>query len=254
LFRNPLADPYLIGLSAGAGLGAVLVIAWQVPITVFGLTAVPLGAFIGALVTVTIVLQLARTSRASSVIALILAGIAVSAFATALMTFLMLRSQGELRRVIAWLLGGFSLGGWDAVWSALPYVALGLAVLIALARPINVLQFGEDQAEQLGVNVERLKLVLIGAASLATAAAVASAGIIGFIGLVVPHVMRLLWGADYRRLLPLSVIAGAASLLLADVAARTLLAPQEVPVGIITALAGAPFFVWLLRRTQTESE
>lgn len=252
LFRNPLADPYLIGISAGAGLGAVTVIAWGLPVAVFGLATVPLGAFIGALGTVMLVLQLTRGTRATSLTTLILAGVAVSAFATALMTFLMLRSQGELRRVIAWLLGGFSLGSWEAVWAALPYIAVGLAGLVALARPINVLQFGEEQAEQMGLNVARLRLALIAAASLATAAAVAVAGIVGFVGLVVPHVVRLVWGPDYRRLLPLAIVLGAATLLLADVAARTVLAPQEVPVGLITALAGAPFFVWLLRRAQSE--
>jgi iron complex transport system permease protein len=258
LFRNPLADPYLIGVASGAGLGAVLVMAWQWPASLLGLATVPVGAFVGALVTVALVVNLARASRAASLTSsapaslttLLLAGVAVGAFATALMTILMLRSQGELRRAMAWLLGGFSLGGWSPVWAALPYIALGLGVLIALARPLNVLQFGEEQAQQLGMNVERLKLVLIGAASLATAAAVAFSGIIGFVGLVVPHVARLLWGPDYRRLVPLSVVAGAAILLLADVAARVVLAPQEIPVGIITALAGAPFFLWLLRRTR----
>ena len=254
LFRNPLADPYLIGISAGAGLGAVLVIGAGLPATLFGLATVPLGAFFGALLTVGLVVRIAaRTTRSvPPLTTLLLAGVAVSTFATALMTFLMLRSQGELRRVIAWLLGGFSLGGWEAVWSALPYVVLGLAILLMVARPLNVLQFGEEQAEQMGLNVTRLKLTLIVAASLATAAAVSVAGIIGFVGLVIPHITRLLWGADYRRLLPLSIIGGAAMLLLADVAARTLLAPQEVPVGIITGLAGAPFFIWLLRRAQPE--
>lgn len=248
LFRNPLADPYLVGIASGAGLGAVLVMAWEWPASWLGLATVPAAAFIVALITVFIVLQITRLGPSASVTTLLLAGVAVSAFATALMTFLMLRSQGELRRAMAWLLGGFSLGGWMSFWVALPYVALGLGVLILLARPLNVLQFGEEQAEQLGLNVERLKLMLIAAASLATAAAVAFSGIIGFVGLVVPHVTRLLWGADHRRLLPLSILVGAASLLLADIAARIVLAPQEVPVGIITALAGAPFFLWLLRR------
>jgi iron complex transport system permease protein len=250
LFRNPLADPYLIGIASGAGLGAVLAMAWRWPTTLLGMATVPAAAFVGALLTVIVVLQLARVGSAASVVNLILAGIAVGAFATALMTFLMLRSQGELRRAMAWLLGGFALGGWTPVWAALPYIALGLGVLVALARPLNVLQFGEEQAEQLGLNVERVKLALIGAASLTTAAAVAFSGIIGFIGLVVPHVVRLVWGPDYRRLIPLSILAGAAALLLADMGARTALAPQEIPVGIVTALAGAPFFLWLLRRNQ----
>jgi iron complex transport system permease protein len=257
LFRNPLADPYLIGIASGAGLGAVLVMAWQWPATLLGLATVPAGAFLGALLTAAVVLNLARLGApaagpaAASVTALILAGVAVGAFASALMTFLMLRSQGELRRAMAWLLGGFALGGWGPVWAALPYIAVGLTTLVLLSRPLNVLQFGEEQAHQLGVDVERLKLIVVAAASLATAAAVAFSGIIGFVGLVVPHVTRLLWGPDYRRLLPLSILAGAAMLLLADVAARSVLAPQEVPVGIITALAGAPFFVWLLRRVRT---
>lgn len=248
LFRNPLADPYLIGIAAGAGLGAVVAMAAQWPSTVLGMAIVPVSAFVGAVLTVILVLQLARVGKTASVTNLILAGVAVGAFATALMTFMMLRSSGELRRAMAWLLGGFALGGWGPVLAALPYVVVGLGVLIALARPLNVLQFGEEQAEQLGLNVERLKFLLIGAATLTTAAAVAFAGLIGFVGLVVPHITRLWWGPDYRRLLPLSVLVGAATLLLADVAARTVLAPQELPVGIITALAGAPFFLWLLRR------
>ncbi|MBL8058982.1 MAG: iron ABC transporter permease [Anaerolineales bacterium] len=256
LFRNPLADPYLIGIASGAGLGAVLVMAWQWPATLIGLATVPAGAFVGALLTTFLVVNLARLgapaagAARASVTALILAGVAVGAFASALMTFLMLRSQGELRRAMAWLVGGAAQGGWEPVWAALPYVAAGLTVLVLLARPLNVLQFGEEQAQQLGVDVERLKLIVIVAASLATAAAVAFSGLIGFVGLVVPHIVRLAWGPDYRRLLPLSILAGAAMLLLADVAARAVLAPQEVPVGIITALAGAPFFLWLLRRAQ----
>jgi iron complex transport system permease protein len=260
LFRNPLADPYLIGIASGAGLGAVLVMAWRWPADLLGLATVPVGAFAGAVLTVAIVFNLARltragltnTSSASALTTLILAGVAVGAFATALMTFLMLRSQGELRRAMAWLLGGFSLGGWGPVWAALPYIVVGLGVLVALARPLNVLQVGEEQAQQLGLNVERLRLLLVIAATLATAAAVAFSGIIGFVGLVIPHITRLLWGPDYRRIVPLSILGGAAALLLADVAARIVLAPQEIPVGIITALAGAPFFLWLLRRAREE--
>jgi len=200
-----------------------------------------------------VVYGLARVGKTTPVTTLILAGVAVGSFTTALTTFLMLRSQGELRRAVAWMLGGFSLGGWEPVAAALPYISLGLIVLVALSWQLNVLQFGEDQAHQLGLNVERAKLVLIGAASLAAAAAVAFSGTIGFVGLAVPHVVRLLWGSDYRRLLPLSIIGGAAALLLADVAARTIIAPQELPVGIVTALVGAPFFLWLLRRAKQQA-
>jgi len=252
LFRNPLADPYLIGIASGAGLGAVVAMSLQWPATLLGLVAVPASAFVGALLTVAIVYTLARVGQTTPVTTLILAGVAVGSFATALTTFLMLRAGEEVRRAIAWMLGGFALGGWGPVLAATPYVVVGLTILVALARPLNVLQFGDDQARQMGLNVERLKLILIVAASLVAAAAVAFSGIIGFVGLAVPHLIRLLWGPDHRRLLPLSILGGAASLLLADIAARTLVAPQELPVGIITAIIGAPFFVWLLRRAKQQ--
>jgi len=252
LFRNPLADPYLIGVASGAGLGAVIAMSVQWPSTVFGMAAVPAAALIGALLTVAIVYGLAHVGKTTPVTTLILAGVAVGAFATALTTFLMLRSQGELRRALGWLLGGFALGGWSPVLAVLPYITIGLLILIGLGRLLNVLQFGDDQARQMGLNVERVKLVLIVAASLAAAAAVAFSGIIGFVGLAVPHLVRMVWGADYRRLVPLSIIGGAAALLLADIAARTMIAPQELPVGIVTALAGAPFFLWLLRRAKQQ--
>lgn len=139
------------------------------------------------------------------------------------------------------------------VIAILPYIAIGLVALTLLGRPLNVLQFGDDQAQQMGMHVDRVKLVVVIAASLATAAAVAFAGIIGFVGLAVPHVVRLLWGGDYRRLIPLSIVAGAALLLLADILARTIIAPQEVPLGVITAMFGAPFFLWVLRRTRRQA-
>jgi iron complex transport system permease protein len=184
---------------------------------------------------------------------LILAGVAVSSFATALTSFLMLISTGELRRALVWLLGGASMSGWPPVLAALPYITLGLALLLSSGHALNVFQFGEEQAQQLGLPVERVRLLVVIAASLTTAAAVSFAGIIGFVGLIVPHVVRFLWGGDYRRILPLSLLGGASLLLLADVLARVLMAPQELPVGIITALAGAPFFLWILRRARQQA-
>lgn len=252
LFRNPLADPYLIGIASGAGLGAVIAMSIEFPTTLLGLFTVPIAAFVGALITVAFVYNIARVGKSAQVTTLILAGVAVGSFATALTTFLMLRSQEQLRRAIGWLLGGFALGGWLPVIALLPYIIIGLTVLILFARPLNVLQFGDDQAEQLGLNVERVKMIVIVAASLTTAAAVAFSGIIGFVGLVTPHVIRLLWGPDYRKLLPLSIIGGAAMLLLTDIVARTVIAPQELPLGVVTALIGAPFFLYLLRRAKQE--
>lgn len=253
LFRNPLADPYLIGVASGAGLGAVVAMTVRWPTNLLGLYTVPAAAFVGALLTVALVYILSQRAGAASTTTLILAGVAVGSFATALTSFLMLRSQGELRRALAWLLGGATLGGWEPVLAALPYIVLGLGVLLLSGHALNVLQFGEEQARQLGLPVERTRILLITAASLATAAAVSFSGIIGFVGLIVPHLVRLLWGPNYQRLISLSILGGATVLLLADLLARIVMAPEELPVGVVTALAGAPFFLWVLRRYQKGS-
>lgn len=252
LFRNPLADPYLIGVASGAGLGAVMAMTFSIPYTPLGLLAVPLAAFSGALLAVFIVYQMAKVGRTLPTTNLILAGVAFSAFATALSSFLMINAVGELRRALVWLLGGATISGWQPVAAVLPYIVLGLGALVTVGHALNVLQFGDEQAQQLGVNVARVRWVTIVAASLATAAAISFAGVIGFIGLIVPHLLRLVWGGDYRHLLPLSAICGAALLLAADVLARVLMAPQELPVGIITALFGAPFFLFILRRAKQQ--
>jgi iron complex transport system permease protein len=253
LFRNPLADPYLIGVASGAGLGAVIAMSIHWPFTTLGLLAVPLAAFAGAIATVAIVYQLARVNRTLPTTNLILAGVAISSFAAALTSFLMLNSTGEIRRALVWLLGGSTLSGWEPVFAILPYVLIGLTALLTMGHSLNVLQFGDEQAQQLGLPVERTRRLIILAATLTTASAVAFSGVIGFAGLVVPHLVRLFWGSDYRRLIPLSILGGASFLLIADVLARILMAPQELPVGIITALAGAPFFLWVLRRAKQQN-
>jgi iron complex transport system permease protein len=253
LFRNPLADPYLIGVASGGGLGAVIAMSVRWTYSDLALLATPLAAFGGALLTVSVVYLLARVGRTVPTTNLILAGVAVSSFASALTSFLMLNSTGDLRRSLVWLLGGSTLTGWQPVVALLPYVTVGLGSLLTMGHALNVLQFGDEQAQQLGLPVERSRRLIILAATLTTAAAVAFSGIIGFAGLVVPHLVRLLWGGDYRRLLPLSMIGGAAFLLIADVLARVAMAPQELPVGIITAMAGAPFFLWILRRSKQQN-
>lgn len=253
LFRNPLADPYLIGVASGAGLGAVIAMSFKFPYTTLGLMGVPLAAFAGAVVTVFIAYQMARVGQTVPITNLILAGVALSSFATALTSFLLINSTGELRRALVWLLGGSTLSGWQPVLALLPYVLIGCGMLLSMGHALNVLQFGDEQAQQLGLPVVRVRLVIVIAATLTSAAAVAFAGVIGFVGLVVPHLVRLAWGDDYRRLLPLSMLVGAALLLGADVLARVVLAPQEIPVGIVTALAGAPFFLWVLRRAKRQN-
>jgi iron complex transport system permease protein len=250
LFRNPLADPYIIGVASGAGLGAVLAMAARWPTTLLGMLTIPAAAFLGAIVTVGVVYRLARVGRSTPITTLILAGVAVSAFASAVTSLLMLISTDQLHRALAWLLGGFALGGWEPVLALLPYLAVGLGALFVLSRPLNVLQFGDEQAAQMGLDVERYKLVLVLTSSLVAAAAVSFSGIIGFVGLVVPHLTRLIWGVDYRRLIPFATLLGGAVLLVSDLAARTVLAPRDLPVGIVTAVLGAPFFLYLLRRAK----
>jgi iron complex transport system permease protein len=179
---------------------------------------------------------------------LILAGVALGSLLTSVVSYLIISSGDKMHSIVFWLMGSFSLSQWSDVRMILPYILLGTGVILVYSRPLNVMQLDEEQAQQLGINVERLKLILLGAATLITAAAVSFVGSIGFVGIIIPHAVRLLWGADYRFLLPLSVLSGAIFLILADLIARTVLSPTEIPVGVVTALFGAPFFLYLLRR------
>ena len=248
LFRNPLADPYLIGVAQGASLGAVagflLPTAWQS----MGVGVVPLFAFAGALVSTAIVYGLARVGKTLPVTTLILAGVALGALLGSIVSYLIISSGEKMHGIIFWLMGSFSLSQWTDVRLVLPYVVAGVAVILLYARPLNIMQLDEEQAQQLGVNVERLKLILLAAATLITAAAVSFVGTIGFVGIIIPHAVRLIWGADHRFLLPLSVLTGAIFLIIADLIARTVQSPTEIPIGVITAICGAPFFLYLLRR------
>lgn len=249
LVRNPLADPYLLGLSGGAGLGAVLAIALRIG----GAWAVPIAAFVGAVVAVVLVYRLALVAGAVlDTRVLILAGVVVSAFAGALLgAVVSLSSAAELRNAMLWLLGGFDSASWRTVEIFCAYALVPLVVIAASARSLDVLSLGEEPAGFLGVDVERLKRVMYLAASLVTAAAVSFAGIIGFVGLVVPHAIRMLWGHAHRPLLPASFVLGGTLLTGADALARTVFAPRELPVGVVTALIGVPLFAVLLRRSAT---
>ncbi len=248
LFRNPLAEPYLIGAAQGAALGAV--IGFLLPISVAGLGygVVPALAFVGALLSIFIVYNIARVGRLLPVTTLILAGVALSALLMAIVSYLLTIAGDNVHGIIFWLIGSFSLSKWSEVAIVLPVVLLGVGVIMVYARSLNLIQLGEEQAQQLGINTERMKIVLLAAATLITAAAVAFVGIIGFVGIIIPHAVRLIWGPDHRFLLPLSILIGAIFLILADILARTVNAPTEVPIGVITALTGVPFFLYLLRR------
>lgn len=246
LVRNPLADPFLLGLSGGAGLGAVLAIALHLG----GGWALPLAAFAGAAAAMALVYRLALVGGAElDPRALILAGVAVGAFSGAVTTAIVsLASAVELRNALLWLWGGLSGASWDTVLMVALYVPVPIVVLLATARPLDLLVLGEEPASYLGAEVASARRRVYLAASLLTAAAVAASGVVGFVGLIVPHAMRAFWGHRHRALLPASFLAGGTLLVLADTAARTVVAPRELPVGIVTALIGVPLFALLVRR------
>ena len=248
LFKNPLADPYLVGVASGAGLGATIVLLTGVPLVIGGFSFLPVAAFAGGITAVTLAYSIARSAQGTPLTTLILAGVAIASLVGAVTSLLMIRSDPELRPVLSWLLGSFIAAEWSESAIVLLYLAPCLAVLLGFARILNVLQLTEDHASMLGVDVEKVKLLLIAAATLATAAAVSFTGLIGFVGLIAPHAVRLVWGSDYRFILPMSAIVGATFLVLADLAARTVVSPGELPVGVVTAFCGAPFFLYLLRR------
>ena len=252
VFRNPLAEPFLLGVASGAALGASIAIVSPLDSSSYGFGWVPVFAFTGAGVTVVLVYLFAQAGRTVNNAALILAGVALSAVFSSITSFLLLTGGAEARPIFSFIFGGFNTASWERITFALPYLLTGAVVVSLYGRVLNVLQLDEEQAAQLGVNVARTKLIVLAAASLMAATAVAMAGVIGFVGLIVPHAVRMIFGSDYRRLLPLAAIAGAAFLIAADLLSRTVIAPQEVPVGIVTAIAGGPFFLYLLRARRVD--
>ncbi|CAN5693380.1 iron ABC transporter permease [soil metagenome] len=250
VFRNPLADPYLLGAAAGAGLGVTIAIVGAAEGAATPLS-VPLAAFVGALgaVGLTYVLGAAGGGRMSTA-SLILAGVAVATFLTAFQTYLQQRHQDTIRQVYSWILGRLSTAGWNEVVVLLPYVVVASIVLLVHRRVLDVLAVGDDEASTLGINARRSRIIVVVAASLGTAAAVSVSGLIGFVGIIVPHTVRLLAGTSHRVILPLSMLFGGAFLALADLLARTVSSPAEIPIGVVTAFFGAPFFVLVLRTSR----
>lgn len=251
LFRNPMADPYVIGVSSGAALGAALAITLHPAVTFLGLGSVPLAAFAGAVLTVSVVYGVARAGREVPMGNLLLAGVAVGAFLSAMVSVVVVFSRQYLDQIVYWTMGSLAGRGWTHLGAALPYLVVGSLVLVACARDLNALLLGDEEAAHLGVPVERTKKLILAAASLLTAAAVATCGVVGFVGLIVPHIVRLVVGPDHRVLLPVSAVAGALLLVAADLAARTLVRPAELPLGVVTAAIGGPFFLHLLRRSRS---
>jgi iron complex transport system permease protein len=246
-FRNPMADPSIIGVSSGAAVGAVATIAFPL-VFPFGLQA---AAFVGALLAAFGVYVIATENGRTPIATLLLAGIAIQTFLGAVISYMLLQSGESLEEAILWLMGHLQYSSWGRIEETLPVTLLFFGILLAYARDLNVLLLGEEDAHALGIDVERTKRLLLAGSSVITAAAVAVAGVIGFVGLIVPHMMRLVVGPDHRILLPTSALAGATFLVLADTVARS--GPAEVPVGIVTAAVGAPFFLFLLRRREVHA-
>jgi iron complex transport system permease protein len=246
VFRNPLVDPYLLGSAAGAGLGATIAVIAGVAAASL---ALPFAAFAGAILGVVLSYALGRSRLGGrTTTSLVLAGVAVTSFLTAVQTYIQQRNTGTLREVYTWILGRLVTAGWGDVVLILPYVVVASAILWLVRRWLDVVGVGDAEAETLGVDTARLRALVVVAASLGTAAAVSTAGLIGFVGLIVPHAVRLVAGPGYRRVIPLSFLFGASFVILADVVARTIVAPAELPIGVITAFVGAPFFLLILRR------
>ena len=245
VFRNPLADPYLLGIAAGAALGATLAIVTGLPAALL----VP-SAFVGGVGAVAATFALGRTMGDRSATTLILAGVAVASFLTALTTFVQQRNSESLREIFAWILGRLSTSGWTEVGLLAPYAAVSILVMLSYRRTLDMLAVGDGEAASLGVDVNRVRTVVVLAATAGTAAAVAVSGLIAFVGIIVPHAVRLFVGTSYRVVLPLSLLSGAGFLVAADIAARGVMAPAELPIGVVTSFLGAPFFVLVLRTSR----
>jgi len=252
IFRNPMADSYLLGASAGASVGYTVAVLYVTSaLSLIGLGTAQTFAFIFALLTVFLVFFISRVGNRIPITTLLLSGIVVNIFLLAIETLMELRSGRALTGIVAWLAGGFSNIVWVQIWAVIPFVFIGIAITYFFTRDLNMLSMGDDTAQHLGVNTERVRVFLLVIASLMTAAAVAISGVIGFVGLIIPHMTRLVIGPDHRILLPASAIVGAMFLVICDAAARVATGVSELPVGVITALVGTPFFIYLLRRRKT---
>ncbi len=244
LFKNPMADPYVIGISSGAAFGATI----AVVLGVSGIFSVPLLAFIGAIFSAFLVYSIARTDGQMQIETLLLSGIAVAIFFSALTSFLMYVAGENLHQIVFWIMGGLWARSWDHVRVSFAPIIIGIMGIYVFARDLNVMQLGEESASHLGIETEQVKKILLALSSLIAGVAVSMSGIIGFVGLIIPHTVRLIVGPDYRILIPASALLGAIFLIFADSIARIVISPAELPVGIITAFFGAPFFIYLLRR------
>ncbi len=254
VLRNPLADPFTLGVSSGSAIGAAVLIFFGWQFSLLGVFTLPAVAFLTGAVTLWIVIWLARENGKIPIESLILSGVVMQSFLGAVVSFLTAMSKQTVNEILYWTMGSLSLRGWSYTAILFPYLLVGGAFLWSRAGTLNLLALGERQAAHSGLNVERTKLTVLLAATLMTAAAVSVSGVIGFVGLVIPHMIRLITGPDYRLIIPLSALGGGIFMMWSDLAARSLLTPTEIPLGIVTAFVGAPFFGYLLHRKKKERE
>lgn len=247
LLKNPMADPYILGVSSGAALGATVAIISQFEYVKYGFSSITFAAFIGAITAVFIVYNIGKINNKLSTNTLLLAGVAVGQFFTAIMSFLIVVNSNDMSKIIYWTMGSLSGKGWNPVKTLSIPILLTIVVLIYYSKELNILLTGDETAKSMGVNVERTKEIILVLGTLLTSLVVSVSGIIGFVGLIIPHITRIIFGPDHRILLPCSAIVGAIFMIITDTISRTLISPVEIPVGIITAMFGGPFFIYLLR-------
>ncbi len=250
VFKNPMADPYILGISAGAAFGATVVIILGISFSFFGLTAISIGAFIGAIITTALVYTIASMNSRAPVVTLLLSGIAISFFLSAIINLLMTFNHDQVEKIVFWTMGSVSAASWLSVKITILPVLIGVTIFMIYSKELNVVLMGEETAQNLGINVERLKKILLLTASIVSASVVAVSGIIGFVGLIVPHAVRIIVGPDHRKLFPFTIITGALFMIIADTISRVALNPSELPIGVITSLIGAPYFIFLLIRNK----
>jgi iron complex transport system permease protein len=248
IFKNPLVDSYTLGMSSGAALGAVISIVTGISFSIAGISTTGVFAFMGAVVTLFVVYNLARNKNAMSVNSLLLAGVAVSYFLSAVISFLMLLNSDNLQHIVFWTMGSLSLTSWSKVAMSYAIIIPGILALMLYARELNILSMGDESAQYLGIDVEKLKRVLLVICCVIVGSVVSVSGTIGFLGLVAPHIIRLISGSDNKKVIPYSALLGAVLLIVSDTLGRTLIQPVEIPVGVMTSIMGGPFFIFLLRK------
>lgn len=251
IFKNPMADPFVLGISSGAAFGATIGIILSIPASFMGLNTISFFAFGGALLAIFFVYNIAKVGKQANTTSLLLCGIAVNQLLTAVISFAMLLSANQMKKIYFWTLGSFSSKGWNHVFNVIPYIVIGLIIIYLFAKELDIIVLGDETAVRFGIDVEKNKRILFIVTSLVMAACVSVSGIIGFVGLVSPHIIRLVWGPAHKKLLPMSFLLGGIVLCICDTISRSIMA-AEIPVGIVTAIIGAPFFIYLLRAKNTE--